>query len=342
MTRHLLFVSRAYSFAILRPLAAAIERRGGEARWFVHGLDAGDYLGAGERALESTAAVRAFDPQAVFAPGNWVPDFFPGAKVQVFHGFGIDKRGHFRIRGLFDLYCTHGPLTTGWFSAASERLGHFRVVETGWPKMDPLFVETARARELRAAAGRPVVLYAPTFSTGLGSAPALREHFEQLAAAGSYRVLVKFHPRQDAGTVAAYRAIDGLSVLADTDIVPVLQAADVLVSDTSSVVAEFLLLERPVVTFRAAKPGPHTLDIVEPGALPGAIEQALARPAALMEAGREYAQAMHPYRDGRSSERVLDAVAAFVEHDAGTLRPRPLNLKRRLQIRRRMGYYRWR
>jgi hypothetical protein len=46
---------------------------------------------------------------------------------------------HFIIRGLFDLYCTHGPNTTGRFEELAGKSGHFRVSETGWSKLDPLF-----------------------------------------------------------------------------------------------------------------------------------------------------------------------------------------------------------
>ena len=43
-----------------------------------------------------------------------------------------------------------------------------------------------------------------------------------------------------------------------------------------------------------------------------------------------------------SSERVLDATAAFVSEQAAGLRAKPANLWRKLQIRREMGYYRLR
>ncbi len=42
-----------------------------------------------------------------------MPGFIPGLKVQVFHGLNEDKRGiDYRERGLFDLYCTEGPIRT--------------------------------------------------------------------------------------------------------------------------------------------------------------------------------------------------------------------------------------
>ena len=140
--RYVLYVSEVYALGVLRPLQEAILRNGGQTAWFFDGPGA-RYLEPDERRLRAVAEVREFDPTAVFVPGNLVPDFFPGVKVELFHGFSVGKRserrGHFRIRGLFDLYCTQGPTTTQSFQRLAERHGHFDVVETGWPKIDPLF-----------------------------------------------------------------------------------------------------------------------------------------------------------------------------------------------------------
>ena len=66
----------------------------------------------------------ALRPRAVFSAANDVPGFIAGAKVQLFHGFNVEKRsdtrGHFRVRGQFDLYCTQGPATTGPFQALAD------------------------------------------------------------------------------------------------------------------------------------------------------------------------------------------------------------------------------
>ena len=155
---YLLFLNVAYSFSILRPLQAAIRRRGGVAAWFLHGLNP-SLLKPDELLLHSVDEVKRFNPRAVFVPGTWVPDFFPGIKVQVFHGLGIWKKGHFRIRGLFDLYCTHGPATTLPFQELAERYRYFRVVQTGWPKVDALFRSaSATDREKTSAVNKPVIL----------------------------------------------------------------------------------------------------------------------------------------------------------------------------------------
>ena len=111
--------------------------------WYLNG-DAvhSAQLSEDEKQLHSVDAVKAYQPKAVFVPGNVVPDFFPGAKVQVFHGLEWKKKGHFGIRGFFDLYCTHGPITTQRFQQLADKHGYFRVIETGWSKLDPLLSGT--------------------------------------------------------------------------------------------------------------------------------------------------------------------------------------------------------
>ena len=107
--KYLLFATLPYAYPILRPLQAEIRRRGGEAAWF---LEPGcpDMLVAGERRLMSVGEVMDYDPIAVFSPVRYVPDFFPGIKVSVFHGYANRKRfeavaDHFTIRRCFDIYC---------------------------------------------------------------------------------------------------------------------------------------------------------------------------------------------------------------------------------------------
>ena len=56
--------------------------------------------------LKSSEQVKFFSPDAIIVPGNVVPDFWPGIKVQIFHGLCEEKIGHYDITGFFDLYCT--------------------------------------------------------------------------------------------------------------------------------------------------------------------------------------------------------------------------------------------
>lgn len=105
--RFLLYLSQNYSFEILRPLAREMLVHHHEVKWFVEGNEVNKSLFLDEEVLLSSIdEVIAFNPHATFLPGNLVPSFVPGLKVQLFHGFEWKKKGHFRIRGCFDLSYT--------------------------------------------------------------------------------------------------------------------------------------------------------------------------------------------------------------------------------------------
>ena len=338
MTKHyLLYGSERYALAILRPIQDAIRARGDEAAWFFDGPGAGDLV-AGERLLD-VEEVRRWNPLAVITSSNAVPHFFPGVKVETFHGFDAGKPRHIYIRGFFDLYCTTGPRDTAQFQAIADRLGHFTVTETGWPKIDPFMQQIAGP--LPPVRTPPVILYHSTFSPSWSAAEALYEEVKRLSRSGEWRWIVTFHPKMDADTVAKYRALQNehLRFADDDNILELFPQVDMMCSDTSSALNEFLLTRKPVVTFNNRRPGPQLIDIDDPAAFEPAIRRALSRPPELMAAIRDYADSIHPYRDGRSSERVLDAIDAFIAAGARNRRPKPLNFWRKLKIRRRIGYW---
>lgn len=339
--RYLLYGSERYALAILRPIQAAIRSRGDEAAWFFDGPGA-DELKPDEPLLRTTREVKAYNAIANLTSSNAVPHFFPGVKVEVFHGFDAGKPRHIYIRGFFDLYCTTGPRDTQAFEAKARELGHFAVRETGWPKLDP-FLREHGAMQPPPVRDPAVILYHSTFSPSWSAAPILYDTLRDLTRSGRWRWIVTLHPKTDPRTVEKYRALQGeyLRFSEADNILDEFPQVDMMISDTSSALNEFLLTYKPVVTFKNRRPGPQLIDIDAPEKLVPAIERALARPPDLMQAIRDYADSIHPYRDGRSSERVLDAVDAFIASGASNPKPKPFNLWRKLKIRKRIGYWGW-
>ena len=335
--RYLMYGSERYALAILRPLQEAVRARGGEAAWFFDGPGAEDLV-EGERLLD-VAGVRAWKPDAVLTPGNHLPHFFTGVKVEVFHGFDAGKPRHIYIRGFFDLYCTTGPRDTARFQALADRLGHFAVTETGWPKLDPFMREIAGP--LPPVRRPPVILYHSTFSPSWSAAETLYEEVKRLSRDGRWHWIVTFHPKMNPETTAKFKALQNeyLTFAENDNILELFPQADMMCSDTSSALNEFLLTGKPVVTFKNRRPGPQLLDIDDAKDFEPAIERALARPPELMQAIADYGNAIHPRRDGRSSERVLDAIDDFLARGGRNRRRKPLNLWRKLKLRRRIGYW---
>jgi CDP-glycerol glycerophosphotransferase (TagB/SpsB family) len=336
---YLLYGSERYALAILRPVQDAIWARGGETAWFFDG-PGGDELGGRERWLRNVAEVKDWNPYAVITSSNAVPHFFPGVKTETFHGFDAGKPRHIYIRGFFDLYCTTGPGDTRAFGELAERMGHFSVIETGFPKMDA-FLRAHGADDACKVRERPVILYHSTFSPSWSAAEILHGTIRELARDSRWQWIVTFHPKMNPQTVARYKALqsDNLRYADNDNILDLFPQVDLMVSDTSSALNEFLLTYKPVITFKNRRPGPQLIDIDTPAALKPSIEQALARPADLMQAIKRYADSIHPYRDGRSSERVLDAIDTFIAKGGRNRRSKPLNFWRKLKIRRRLGYW---
>ncbi|WP_354284995.1 CDP-glycerol glycerophosphotransferase family protein [Stenotrophomonas sp. 2619] len=346
MAEYLLFATERYALPILAPLAQALHASGQSvSAWFADGAAGATLPGVPNVDLKQALALR---PRAVFSAANWVPPFIAGAKVQVFHGFNVQKRdsarGHFRVRGLFDLYCTQGPATTEPFRDLAARQGHFAVAQTGWPKLDPLFRDDGGASAaLRApAAGRPVILFGSTFTERLSAAPHLYEHIAADIARGERYWLLTLHPKCSEELFARYRALagDNAAFIEPEQVMAAQRAADVLVSDTSSIVSEFVVQYKPVVTFRNRVPQPHMIDFDDATRLPAMLDRALSPEPALVAHIQQYADSIHPYRDGYSSERVIAATEDFLAGELGTLKRKPFGAwTRGLQIRRDLGYW---
>ncbi len=339
MKKHYLFYgSERYTLAIMRPIDAAIKARGDEVAWFLGGPGAED-LGPHDTLLTSVEAVKAWNPIAVITPNNLVPHFFPGVKVQTFHGFDAGKPRHIYIRGLFDLYCTTGPQDTRAFEALAQKLRYFSVVETGWPKLDGFFQHLPA--ELPPVRDKPVILYHSTFSPSWSAAELLYPEVKRLSQSGRWQWIVTLHPKMNAETVAKYRALenDHLHFATNDNILELFHEVDMMCSDTSSALSEFLLSGKPVVTFRNRRPGPQLIDIDRVEDFEPAIERALARPADLMQAIADFGREIHPFRDGKSAERILDTIDAFIARGGKNPRPKPWNLLRKFKIRKHLGYW---
>ncbi|MCL1067296.1 CDP-glycerol glycerophosphotransferase family protein [Shewanella olleyana] len=335
---------------MLRPLQTAILRRGDEVCWFLDGSEVDpSFLKPTEQRLLSIDDVRRWKPDAVMVPGNVVPSFIPGIKVGIFHGFNagkVNRRGredHFEIRNCFDLYCCQGPATTLPFIRLAEKFGTFKVAETGWPTLDPLYKNDLEQPYNIEGDNRPVVLFCSTFSRSLSCASVVFEKVKALAEQGDWRWLVQFHPKMKKEIVDKYKELNSsnLTFVETDNVLPLLKAADVMLCDTSSILIMFLLQGKPVVTFNNKSQSSHLVNVTQLEGIRPALERALTRPPELMKDIEQYCEYIHPFRDGLSSERVLDSVEGLIESGTKDLKPKPANLLRHLKMRKRLGYWRF-
>ena len=344
MNHYLFYIGQNYSFEILRPLQQEIRRRNGKVVWYMEGSEVdSSKFHADERVLSSVQEIIDFAPIAVFVPRNTVPRFIPGLKVQIFHGFEWKKKGHYRIRDCFDLYCTQGPLFTEEFNKIREinNNKHYEIKETGWPKIDTLF--NAPAYQWSTKKQVPTLLYAPTFSPAFTSAPDLFDEIKRLAKETKWQWLIKFHPKMPLEWIEKFSELtsNNIHIVDVESLASVLQAADVIISDTSSIITEFALLNRPIVTYKNSVPEPHLIDIQQTQQLEKAIEEALAPSNELMLKIQQNVARLNPYRDGLSSARVLDATLELNAKGLSHLDRKPTNFIREFKMRMKLSHWRF-
>ena len=276
----------------------------------------------------------AFNPDIVFCPGNYVHDSIGGIKVQLFHGLCYEKRGHFGIRGFFQVYCTSGPIVTQKFQKLAARHKTFIVIETGWPKTDLLFRKSHRPKQLGGIySNKKIILYAPTFSRKMTSVPKILKTLKQLPRENEFFVikLHDLHDKQEREILTSLPKEKFLFV-DSPDIIPWMQSSDMLISDTSSVVYEYALIKDKILL---VEPRRKDLPFTQCSAsnIRKAIDDVLHGSCQNREAVRKEMNAVHPYRDGLCAQRILDQVTdpEFIKQVDAL--PRKRNIFRKLRLR---------
>jgi CDP-glycerol glycerophosphotransferase (TagB/SpsB family) len=271
-------------------------------------------------------------------------------RINFFHGvagkYDLDRPGKLSGAGLhrFDrLAFINRERMVRYLESGLIRPG--QAVLVGYPKGDRLVNGTWDAAAVRASLGlpadNPTVLYAPTFSTANSLHLAGEAIVSTLLDSGR-SVIVKLHDRSMVPHPKYTGGIDWPARLSrfdrhprfalarGADAGPVLAAADLLVTDHSTVGFEFALLDRPVVVFDA----PRLRDAARidddkwamlrsmadiaatPGDLAAAVERALAEPGRHHDARRQ-AHDLFAYA-GSATGRALEVVYEMLE-----LEPRP-------------------
>ncbi|MFI1221771.1 MULTISPECIES: CDP-glycerol glycerophosphotransferase family protein [unclassified Streptomyces] len=241
----------------------------------------------------------------------------------------VDRFDHFLVRSEHDVHTL----------ARAYLLPEERLLRTGYPRNDALVAERTRsetegrlprpplARELGLDDHKKTVLYAPTFRGGPGRQRKsrlpldVREFAERFG--DTHTLLVRSHYLESArlpvcppGTV--------VDVSRHHDVSELLALTDVLVTDYSSIMFDFALLDRPVVLFapdldayadqrgsyfdlREKAPGPVT---ETPDELFAALAELKKSDTRYAERRRSFAEQFGRYDRGDAARRTVAAVFA--------------------------------
>ena len=344
MKKYLHFITKPYSISIIKPLIEEIERQKyGKSLIFIP-LSMENNIRSDLEYVTSVSEAINFNPDVVFVPGNVVHDKIPGLKVQIFHGLCDEKGGHFKTTGFFDLYCTSGPEITERFIKLSEKFRHFLVRETGWTRVDEIlkpFERESILLNLDIDPKKRIVLYAPTFSPKFKSSQTVLPVIKDLPQENEVWI-IKFHDLMSRNEKEYIMNLnkDRFRISTQPSIIPLLQVADVLISDTSSVVYEFILLDKPVITINSRSRLEKGINISDITQLREAIDRSIAKPEEYSKNRQRVIKGIQKYRDRQNCKRVLEAVDSVIEHsEISSLRRKPLNIYRKYRVRKKFGYW---
>lgn len=162
------------------------------------------------------------------------------------YGFGKDLTKFDLAKSVFDLHLAYGPRDQAFYEQVMES------VMVGNPKFDDWFAGRTNVAGIdpllrRLDRSKRTVLYLPTHSD-LSSIDVLAPALKTLGE--TYNVIVKLHylsPREEPDRVTLLTDERLMLVQDDTDLMPLLKLADVIISDNSSAIFDAILADKPLV-----------------------------------------------------------------------------------------------
>lgn len=179
-------------------------------------------------------------------------------RIQIFHGVSFRNKAIRPENMACDHYFVIGPyMRRRFIETGLMQQDDPRIVDVGFMKTDALVDGTLQRTPILESLGldgnRPVVLYAPTGAKQNSLETMGEDVIRELLAADKFDLLIKphDHPKNKDIDWASYlRRYEGphCRVIAPReDVIPMLFVADLLISDASSVVNEYTLLDRPIL-----------------------------------------------------------------------------------------------
>lgn len=291
---------------------------------------------------------------------NMNADLRPGRRtqyLQTWHGTPLKKMQHdvpVMAGRDADYHIKAARLTSYWnslISPSSYATAAFRsafryqgpVLEVGYPRNDPLvragrekLAERARTRLGLENDDRKVILYAPTFRDDQRKGRHWRHELaldiDELEArlGDQYVLLVRYHQLVRNPLPARHRSSDFVKDASKyPDIQELLLAADLLVTDYSSVFFDYAVLERPMVFFaydlesyqselrgfyldyERSVPGPVVRSSAELADVISNYDQLASEN---VDRVRDFKRVYNPMDDGNASDRVIDELFQGVKH----------------------------
>jgi len=342
----ILFCKRRESFNILKPLADELDKRKYKYIWYIDPKLFTEFPYKHMMHTNSLEYLSEFNADIIFTPDRLVPYWLRGVKTHIFNSLIFDEEKFLNMIDYFDLYLTPGSKFTNFFEKLSQKRGDFSVIETGWTKLDTLFsivdddiISWERDKLLAEYSVKYIVLYAPSANEDLTSARALKDAIVKLSSRKDVLFLVHFEEGMAEDIIEQYREIKtkNIKILDDRNISKNMHIANLLISDTTSYVYEFTLLDKPVITVDTKLKDITWSNLSASGVYLNVI-RTLENRVATRNRREQTLKNYHPYRDGKSSERVVKSAEIYLkEHKVP--QERKLSLFKKWKFKRAFNKY---
>jgi len=145
-----------------------------------------------------------------------------------------------------------------------HKLGVTTVKAIGYPKIDSAFdgsISPADIHRLSTSINidptKKTLLFSATWDgSGMSAVDKWYNHLSELTA--MFNILATLHPWVSAQYRETLKYTQGVYFIEDNEMLPYIMLADVCIGDTNSLIAEFCLLNKPIITFRVP-PTPRTM-----------------------------------------------------------------------------------
>lgn len=137
-----------------------------------------------------------------------------------------------------------------------KKSGASTVISIGYPKIDsahdgsitPETIHTLSTK-LKLAPNKKTVLFSATWDgSGMSAIDRWYNRINELT--GLYNILVTVHPWTSQQYLNGIKSNQDIVFIEDNDMLKYIMLADVCISDTTSLITEFCLLDKPIITFR--------------------------------------------------------------------------------------------
>ena len=261
--------------------------------------------------------------------------------VMVYHGIGLKQTYYNDIVERIDIRAVESKER---FDILSNQ-GHTNLVMNGYTKCDPLIKDDDATKDLLMSIGldksKKTILYAPSFYPS-----SIEKIYPELQYfSNEFNLIIKLHNFSWFQKRYQYQSemmknLDSRSnnlYLAkpnDIDVIPFMKVSDLLISDISSTIFEFLPLDRPIImaecfTIRFKhrifkKRFSRKLDlerydsidfvnrINDPGQLNGLIYHCIEYPSELSNLRKEAIEKYLYKNDGKASSRLIDEIESRI------------------------------